>query len=131
MFDHVEVPVSDLAASAAFYRLVLEPLGIEQTHASAERVELGALSLVRRKPGERLHFALIAESPEAVEEFHRRGVEGGYRDNGAPGLRPYADDYFAAYLNDPDGHNVEAVHHSRGTRARWSWLGLGLVRDDV
>jgi catechol 2,3-dioxygenase-like lactoylglutathione lyase family enzyme len=85
VFDHVEVPVTDLAESAAFYGLVLEPLGIELTHASAETVELGALSLVPRRPRESLHLAFIAENRAAVEEFHRRGVEAGYRDNGAPG----------------------------------------------
>ena len=58
------------------------------------------------------------------------GVEAGYRDNGAPGLRDYAPDYFAAYLLDPDGHNAEAVHRSPETRSGWDWLGLGLVRDD-
>jgi catechol 2,3-dioxygenase-like lactoylglutathione lyase family enzyme len=129
VFDHVELPVTDLAQSVAFYELVLEPLGIQQANASAKTVELGALSLVPRRPRETLHLAFIAESREAVEEFHRRGVEAGYRDNGAPGLREYATDYFAAYLLDPDGHNVEAVHRSPETRARWDWLGLGLVRD--
>ncbi|MGH3066742.1 MAG: VOC family protein [Gaiellaceae bacterium] len=125
MFDHVELPVSDLARSAAFYELVLEPLEIRQTGSSADAVEFGALSIVRRPPRERLHLAFIAESREAVEEFHRHGVDGGYRDNGAPGLRDYASDYYAAYLLDPDDHNVEAVHRSVETRSRWEWLGRG------
>lgn len=127
MFDHVDVSVTDLDASAAFYRRVLAPLGIEQT-ASDEYVEFGALSLSRREPRERLHFAFIAETREQVDAFHRAGVEGGYRDNGPPGLRDYAPDYYAAYLLDPDGHNVEAVHRSEETRAKWGWLGRGLVR---
>ena len=129
MFDHVEIPVSDLGTSAAFYSLVLEPLGIQPTSSSTDAVELGALVLVLRAPRERLHLAFIAESRGAVEEFHRRGVGAGYRDNGAPGLRDYAPDYFAAYLLDPNDHNVEAVYRSPETRSGWDWLGLGVVRD--
>jgi catechol 2,3-dioxygenase-like lactoylglutathione lyase family enzyme len=124
MFDHVSVPVSDLDASAAFYRRVLAPLGLEQT-ASGEYIEFGALSLGQREPREPLHFAFIAETREQVDAFHRAGIEAGYRDNGAPGVREYAPDYYAAYLLDPDGHNVEAVHRSEEERATWAWLGRG------
>jgi hypothetical protein len=45
-----------------------------------------------------------------VEQFHEAGVDAGYRDNGAPGIRRYAPDYYAAFLLDPDGNNIEAVH---------------------
>lgn len=117
--------MTNLAASAAFYRTVLPPLGIEQNHLSDATAEFGALSLVPRAPKEPLHLAFIAESREHVEAFHRAGLEAGGRDNGAPGLRDYAPDYFAAYLLDPDGNNVEAVHRSPETRARWSWLRIG------
>jgi len=127
VFDHVELPVAALAASAAFYRLVLAPLDVEQTSAEPHP-EFGALTLVERVPKETLHLAFIAESREQVDAFHRAGVEAGYRDNGGPGLRSYAPDYYAAYLLDPDGHNVEAVHRSPETRARWTWLGIGLVQ---
>jgi catechol 2,3-dioxygenase-like lactoylglutathione lyase family enzyme len=127
MFDHVELPVTDLAASAAFYRAVLAPLGIEQGYESDSAAEFGALSLVPRPRRAPLHVAFIAESREAVEVFHRAGLDAGGRDNGPPGLRDYAPDYFAAYLLDPDGHNVEAVHRAPEPRARWSWLGIGLV----
>jgi catechol 2,3-dioxygenase-like lactoylglutathione lyase family enzyme len=118
--------VSNLAASAAFYRIVLEPLGIEQT-SSGEYAEFGALSLVQRPPRETLHMhiAFIATTRSAVQAFHRAGLEAGYRDNGAPGLRDYAPDYYAAYLLDPDGHSVEAVFRSPETRSKWSWLGIG------
>jgi len=125
LFDHVELPVTDLSVSAAFYRAALPPLGIEQSSSSDEMVEFGALSLVPRAPLERLHIAFMAESRDAVAAFHRAGLEAGGRDNGGPGLRDYAADYFAAYLLDPDGHNVEAVHRSPETRARWSWLRIG------
>ena len=125
MFDHVELPVSDVSASAAFYRAALAPLGVEQTADSGTMAEFGALTLVRRPPRDRLHVAFIAETRDAVAAFHRAGLEAGGSDNGPPGIRRYAPDYYAAYLLDPDGHNVEAVHRSPETRARWSWLRTG------
>ena len=100
MFDHVDRPVSDLATSSAFYRTVLAPLGIDQT--SSDPPEFGALSFVERPPREALHIAFIAETRAAVRAFHRAGVEAGHRSNGAPGLRDYAADYYAAYLLDPE-----------------------------
>jgi len=112
VFDHVDLPVTDLAVSATFYRAALAPLGIEQGHVSDASAEFGALSLVARPPRAPMHIAFIAERREAVGEFHRTGLEAGGRDNGRPGLRDYAPDYFAAYLLDPDGHNIEAVHRS-------------------
>jgi catechol 2,3-dioxygenase-like lactoylglutathione lyase family enzyme len=125
VFDHVDLPVSNVAASADFYRIVLAPLGMEET--ALDPPEFGALSFVERSGPEPLHIALIAESQAAVRAFHRAGVDAGYRSNGAPGLRRYAADYYAAYLLDPDGHNVEAVHRSKETRSRWKWLARGLV----
>ena len=126
MFDHVELPVSDLHASEAFYRCVLEPLGISQT-ASGSYVEFGALTLAARAVYDQLHLAFVAESREQVDAFYRAGTGGGYQENGAPGLRAYASDYYAAYLLDPDRHNVEAVHRAETTRAGWPWLGRGVV----
>jgi catechol 2,3-dioxygenase-like lactoylglutathione lyase family enzyme len=116
--------VSHVSTSADFYRVVLAPLGIEQTW--RDPPEFGALSFVQRPTPDPLHIAFIAASQAAVRAFHRAGVEAGYRSHGAPGLRPYAADYYAAYLLDPDGHNVEAVHRSPETRAKWKWLASGL-----
>jgi catechol 2,3-dioxygenase-like lactoylglutathione lyase family enzyme len=125
LFDHVELPVSDLTASAAFYSAALAPLGIEEAHRSETAVEFGALELRRRPPRDLLHVAFIADSREAVDAFHQAGLDAGGRDNGPPGIRQYAPDYYAAYLLDPDGHNVEAVHRSTETRAKWTWLRAG------
>jgi catechol 2,3-dioxygenase-like lactoylglutathione lyase family enzyme len=126
VLDHIDLPVSDVAASVDFYSLVLAPLGYART--SGEPPEFGALSFVHREAPEQLHVAFIAESRAAVEAFHRVGVEAGFESNGAPGPRKYASDYYAAYLLDPDGHNVEAVFRSAETRARWTWLEAGLAR---
>ena len=60
----------------------------------------------------RLHVGFVAPSRAAVDEFWRVGVEAGYRDDGAPGPRPqYTEDYYGAFLLDPDGNSAEAVHH--------------------
>lgn len=57
-----------------------------------------------------MHVAFLAESRAAVDAFHEAAVAAGGRDNGAPGLRPrYAEHYYAAFVLDPDGHNIEAV----------------------
>jgi catechol 2,3-dioxygenase-like lactoylglutathione lyase family enzyme len=124
VFDHVHLRVRDLAASTQFYATVLRPLGFEQTTDTAELSEFGALTLSAEEPSTApLHFAFLARTREDVDAFHRAGVRAGYRDNGAPGIREYAPDYYAAYLLDPDGHNVEAVHRDPATRASWTWLG--------
>jgi catechol 2,3-dioxygenase-like lactoylglutathione lyase family enzyme len=126
VFDHVDLPVTDIADAARFYNVVLAPLGYQQT--SADPPEFGALSFVHCPVPQPLHLAFIAESQRAVDRFHVLGVEAGYRSNGEPGLRAYASDYYAAYLLDPDGHNVEAVHRSAETRSGWAWLEAGVVR---
>ena len=129
MFDHVGITVRDFHATKRFYLAVLEPLGFELTADGPAYLEFGALSFAQgQSPTPPLHFAFLARTREAVDDFHAVGVAAGYRSNGAPGIRKYADDYYAAYLFDPDGHNVEAVHRSPETRADWSWLGIGLVR---
>jgi catechol 2,3-dioxygenase-like lactoylglutathione lyase family enzyme len=128
VFDHVDIRVRDLAASRRFYETVLAALAIDVSAESDESVEFGAFGITGRTPPTPapLHFAFIAETREQVDAFHRAGIEAGYRDNGAPGIRKYGDDYYAAFLLDPDGHNVEAVHRSEATRRRWTWLGRGL-----
>ena len=60
----------------------------------------------------RVHFAFVARNRAAVRAFHKAALEAGGKDNGAPGLRPhYHDNYYGAFVLDPDGHNIEAVCH--------------------
>jgi catechol 2,3-dioxygenase-like lactoylglutathione lyase family enzyme len=123
MFDHLHLRVADLDESKRFYATVLEPLGFELTTDTPDLVEFGSLSLSEEEPlTGPLHFAFLARSREDVDAFHRAGLEAEYRSNGAPGIRSYAPDYYAAYLLDPDGHNVEAVHRAPETRASWTWI---------
>ncbi len=65
--------------------------------------------------GEGIHVAFAAESRSVVDEFHRAALAAGGKDNGAPGPRPnYGPNYYAAFVFDPDGHNIEAVCHAEG-----------------
>ncbi|HEX6704302.1 MAG TPA: VOC family protein [Albitalea sp.] len=117
MYDHVGLKVRDLAAAGEFYRRALAPLGHVPASAGDGYAGFGpkgepALWLYEHAggPGAGTHVALRAPSREAVQRFHAEGLAAGGRDNGGPGLRTeYSASYYAAFLIDPDGHNVEAV----------------------
>jgi catechol 2,3-dioxygenase-like lactoylglutathione lyase family enzyme len=117
MFDHVGLKVQDLARSIAFYQAALGGLGLEMASSGDDYAGFGpkgepALWLHANAggTGRGAHVAFRAPSRAAVERFYAQGLAAGGRDNGAPGLRPdYSPNYYAAFLLDPDGHNVEAV----------------------
>ncbi len=116
MFDHVTIRGTERAASERFYETVLATLGIEKTYSDESFVEWGDFSLAEADadtPATRhLHVGFVAPSRAHVDEFWRVGTEAGYEDDGAPGPRPeYGDDYYGAFLLDPDGSSAEAVHH--------------------
>ena len=126
MFDHVTIRVSDREASERFYETVLGTLGIEKTHSGEEYAEWRDFSLAEanaEKPvTRRLHVGFVAPSRAHVDEFWRVGTEAGYGDDGAPGPRPqYRDDYYGAFLLDPDGNSAEAVHHG-SLRSDGGWV---------
>ena len=117
MFDHVTIRVSDRAGSERFYETVLATLGIEPTHRSEPYTEWRDFSLgsadERNEVTRRLHIGFVAPTRAHADEFWRVGTAAGYRDDGAPGPRPqYGDDYYGAFLLDPDGSSAEAVHRS-------------------
>ena len=117
MYDHIGLKVKDLGASVRFYAATLAPLGHVNAGGDDSYAGLGppkepGLWLYASKhasnPG--THVAFKAPTRAAVDAFHRAGLENGGKDNGAPGLRPdYSPTYYAAFLIDPDGNNVEAV----------------------
>jgi catechol 2,3-dioxygenase-like lactoylglutathione lyase family enzyme len=116
VFDHVTIRVSDREASERFYETVLDTLGTERTHTGEQFAGWEDFSLAQaseEKPvTRRLHIGFLAPSRERVDEFWRAGTAAGYRDDGAPGPRPqYSEDYYGAFLLDPDGNSAEAVHH--------------------
>jgi catechol 2,3-dioxygenase-like lactoylglutathione lyase family enzyme len=114
-FDHVDLQAGDYAASVRFYEAVLAPLGIAKLSEDEESACFANLNVVAGRAATRnLHLCFHARAKEQVDGFHRAGVEAGFRSNGAPGYRDYAPGYYAAFLLDPDGNNVEALYRDVG-----------------
>jgi catechol 2,3-dioxygenase-like lactoylglutathione lyase family enzyme len=118
MLSHVAVNVTDLEAAKRFYLEVLGPLGYrivyEEPGAVAYLADARGLDfgLGRREPVGGAHVAFQCDDRAAVDRFHEAAVAAGGRDNGPPGIRAkYSDHYYAAYVLDPDGNNIEAVTH--------------------
>ena len=116
MFDHVAIRASELEASRQFYETVLRALEIEQTHSNEPGPEWDDFALAAAEDEtsvtRRLHIGFAAPSREHVDRFWREGTAAGYESAGEPGPRPqYSDDYYGAFLLDPDGNSIEAVHH--------------------
>ena len=116
VFDHVTIRASDRDATERFYDTVLSAIGIARTNTGAEFLEWDDFSIAAAgasAPVTRgVHLGFVAPSRAAVDELWRAGTAAGYRDDGAPGPRPqYTEDYYGAFLLDPDGNSAEAVHH--------------------
>ncbi len=125
MISHVGIPVSDIEMSKAFYEAALAPLGLIVAMAIApDKTRSGGTAIGfgrkagdgffwigdRERTGEGIHVAFDAETRDQVDAFYKAALVAGGRDNGAPGLRPhYGPDYYAAFVWDPDGANIEAV----------------------
>ena len=116
LIDHVHLRARDLEATKRFYRAVLEVVGVpvveDERHLSADELWIDA-----GEPATHVHLAFQARDPETVRRFHAAGLAAGGRDNGAPGERPYHPGYYAAFLWDPDGNNIEAVFHGPSERS--------------
>ena len=123
VIDHVIIGVSDLAKSRDFYTRALLPLGFSEIPSSREGSPRALFGLEEAidfvistayPTGAPIHVAFAADRREQVDAFHAAALAAGGRDNGAPGLRPqYSDGYYAAFVLDPDGNNVEAVSRPR------------------
>lgn len=117
MFDHIGLHVKDLEQSVRFYTAVLAPFGYvlcsrDESSAGFGPKDAPALWLYAAKKGPRTeaHLAFSAKTGDVVEKFYAEGLRTGGSDHGKPGIRAdYAANYFAAFLRDPDGNNVEAV----------------------
>ena len=117
MFDHIGIKVANLDAAVRFYTAALAPLGYVLCSKDASGAGFGpkgepALWLYPQKDltGAGSHVAFRAPDHDAIRNFHAEGIKAGGRDNGAAGhRRDYSPTYFAAFLIDPDGNNVEAV----------------------
>ena len=118
MIDHMGFAVADMGRSRAFYEAALAPLGLSVLRAGDNWAAFGAarhtefwIGTYGPPPG-RVHFAFVANDRAAVEAFYAAAMKAGGKDNGPPGIREnYHRNYYAAFVIDPDGHNVEAVCH--------------------
>ncbi|MGA6538674.1 VOC family protein [Stenotrophomonas sp. NPDC101269] len=121
MLHHLSLGVRDLPRAGRFYDATLGALGYRRVFDGPESIGYGLvddqdllllnLTPDAGPPGDGFHLAFAAPSEPAVQAFHAAGMAAGGTDNGGPGLRPdYGDTYYAAFLVDPDGHRVEAVH---------------------
>jgi predicted lactoylglutathione lyase len=116
--DHLWIRVADQAASQRFYETIAPHAGFRAGAPKRDRAQFlgisGSFSVMAGEPTEHVHMAFGATSDEGVDAFHRAAIEAGYTDNGRPGERPaYHPGYYAAYVLDPDGHDVEVVNHNR------------------
>jgi catechol 2,3-dioxygenase-like lactoylglutathione lyase family enzyme len=124
LVDHIQLVVRDLDASRKFYAAVFDVLDIpiggsgddffwaDELFVSTSDSEAAEGELTGR-----CHLAFQAQSRAKVDEFHKQALANGGKDNGAPGEREYHPGYYAAFVLDPDGNNIEAVFHGKGKRS--------------
>ncbi|MBZ9703095.1 MULTISPECIES: VOC family protein [unclassified Mesorhizobium] len=124
LIDHIQLVVRDIAASRRFYEAVFRVLDIPIGGSAADYFWADELFIStadsRAARGEltgRHHLAFQAKDRAMVDAFYKAGLDGGGRDNGGPGERRYHPGYYAAFLLDPDGNNIEAVHHGAANRS--------------
>ncbi len=124
LIDHLQLVVADLEASRRFYTAVLDVLGVPIAGHEAKHFWADELFVSAKDSDEaegrltgRHHFAFQAKDRDMVNRFYTAGLAAGGTDNGPPGERAYHPGYYAAFLLDPDGNNVEAVFHGAATRS--------------
>jgi catechol 2,3-dioxygenase-like lactoylglutathione lyase family enzyme len=124
LIDHIQLVVRDLAASQRFYQAVFYALKIpiggagegyfwaDEMFVSTANSEAAQGQLTGRH-----HLAFQAQDEAMVDAFYKAALAHGGKDNGAPGERPYHPGYYAAFVLDPDGNNIEAVYHGKAQRS--------------
>jgi catechol 2,3-dioxygenase-like lactoylglutathione lyase family enzyme len=119
MLDHVTIGVTHIERSTVFYDKALNSLGIKRLYAEGKAfagygANGKAFFWIGQREGAQTgaHIAFTATNRATVDEFHKAALAAGGRENGKPGLRPhYHENYYGAFILDPDGHNIEAVCH--------------------
>src|SRR6187549_3382449 len=124
LIDHVQLVVKDLAASKRFYEAVMKTIEIPAGPAGKDYFSFDEMWIstadsesARGELTGRVHLAFAAKDRATVDAFHRAAIAVGGRDNGKPGERPYHPGYYAAFVLDPAGNNIEAVYHGEGKRS--------------
>ncbi len=124
LVDHIQLVVADLAVSRRFYEAVLAVLGVpiggdgpgffwaDEQFVSSRGSPASATPLTART-----HLAFQTADRETVDRFHQTALRAGGADHGEPGERPYHPGYYAAFVLDPDGNNIEAVYHGPAQRS--------------
>ena len=124
LIDHLQLVVRDLDASRRFYTAVFEVLGVPMGGEGDDYFWVDELFVstadsqaAQGKLTGRHHLAFQAADRAMVEAFHEAALANGGKDNGAPGERPYHPGYYAGFVLDPDGNNIEAVFHGEAKRS--------------
>ena len=124
LIDHIQLVVRDLPAAQRFYTAIFKILNIpiggtgddyfwaDELFVSTRDSKAAQGALTGRH-----HLAFQAQDPRMVDSFYKAAMANGGKDNGAPGERPYHPGYYAAFVLDPDGNNIEAVYHGEGKRS--------------
>jgi catechol 2,3-dioxygenase-like lactoylglutathione lyase family enzyme len=118
LIDHLWFRVADLATTRVFYETIAPYAGFRLGRSTSDRAQFssgnGSFSMVSGRPTEPFHLAFPATEDATVAAFHRAALAAGYADNGSPGERAqYHAGYYAAFVLDPGGNNVEVVNHNR------------------
>ncbi len=124
LIDHIQLVVADIQASRSFYEALFQVLEIPMGGVSDDYFWVDELfvstadsAAAQGQLTGRHHLAFQAKDRATVDAFHAAGLRNGGRDNGGPGERPYHPGYYAAFLLDPDGNNIEAVYHGEAARS--------------
>ncbi|MDP4078514.1 VOC family protein [Acidovorax sp. A1169] len=120
LIDHIQLVVRDLATSHAFYTAIFEVLqvplgGTGENYFWADELFVSTCQSAAAQGHltGRHHLAFQAQDEAMVQAFYKAALAHGGKDNGAPGERPYHPGYYAAFVLDPDGNNIEAVFHGK------------------
>ena len=124
LIDHIQLVVRDLAASQAFYGAIFDVLKVPMSGSGDDYfwadelfVSTADSEAAQGQLTGRHHLAFQAQDRPMVEAFHKVALANGGKDNGSPGEREYHPGYYAAYVLDPDGNNIEAVYHGEAKRS--------------
>jgi catechol 2,3-dioxygenase-like lactoylglutathione lyase family enzyme len=124
LIDHIQLVVRDLSTSRTFYAAILDVLNVPMGGAGDGFFWADELfvSTAENKAAQgiltgRHHLAFQAQDRAMVDAFYKAALAHGGKDNGAPGERAYHPGYYAAFVLDPDGNNIEAVYHGEATRS--------------
>jgi catechol 2,3-dioxygenase-like lactoylglutathione lyase family enzyme len=127
LIDHLQLVVRDLPASRRFYEAVFQVLGVPMGGSGDDYfwadelfVSTAQSDAAQGKLTGRVHLAFQAADRATVDAFHKAALANGGEDNGGPGERPYHPGYYAAFVLDPDGNNIEAVFHGKAQRSALS-----------